>query len=314
MIRSQEPRISQSKLNLRVAKHGNLDHQDVEVVDLAEEFSPIPYSKPAPHDYRKLHKLHASTQKWDTSNNSPKQNPQFNDVSEEAPDLPFLRDAEVEDDIFYVEASEGEELPSPSKIVKFQKEDFDMSIDIDDPFNPINVSYEEAFQSSAVNGSLGTLGAEMLDMDVPVPFRLPTPKVNSSFANGIFDFDAFEEEHGQPDEYSSPLMSASRKRELSRSPPPPDAKHRRLSRVAESNSAVKAKQQDHAQSEVPVVESRRIKIQDLVEPPSVTDHLKNSDSPQPETKQCTQRAFPDWVNEFDADLIKNLMGVVDFVD
>lgn len=301
----------------KVAKHSNSDQQDVEVVDLAAELSSTPYSKLAPREYRKLHSLHASVQKADTSFRLPKQKPQFSYASENQPDLPFLRKAKVKDadDIFgFEESDEEEDFPSLSAIANPSALAKHLKGDSDDPFESGNVKYEEAFQPPAdLDGSLESLEVGMVGMDEPLPLRPPTPKINSSFANGVFDFEAFEENYGEPEMYSSPLISTSRKRELSPSPALPQSKYRRVSQDGETSSAIRntieqqiaasVKYESSTPSEIPIVESRRIKIQDLIE------------DPQPKVEQNNQqRSVPSWVNEFDADLIESLMGSVDFID
>jgi ATP-dependent DNA helicase HFM1/MER3 len=296
-----------------VAKHSSPDPYDVEVVDLAEGDPAVPYSKQAPRDYRKLHNLRTSVQESDTSVRLPKQKPQFSYASGNEPDLPFLRKSKVQDDgnHFGSETSDDEDFPSPSAIplVRHLKEDSDDRIEFG------NVDYEDPMHTSAdLDDTLEDLEAGILDMDDPMAFQPPTPKVSTSFAEGIFDFNAFEENYVEPDPYSSPLMSSTiRKRAQSPSQRLPESKYRRISQDAETSPAdMNSVKQDRSvslkygsltPSEVSVVESRRIKIQDLIE------------DPQPKAEDNTQQqSVPAWVNEFDADLIMSLMGSVDFVE
>jgi ATP-dependent DNA helicase HFM1/MER3 len=286
----------------------------VEVVDLAEELSPMRYSKFAPLEYRKLHKLRASVQKSDTSVRLsvplPKQQPRFSCGSGQDPELPFLLKDTAEDDggIFAFEESDGEEdLPSPSRLVKYLKGDSD------DPFKSGNVNYEGDFQASAdPDDSLASLEAGIFGMDESVQLRVPTPKVSSSFANKVFDFDAFDEKYGEPDIYSS--SPRTRKRERSQSLRLPEAKHRRISQD-DTKRTQSIKQKNSAASEVPVVEGRRIKVEDLIENTSRSKPLNDSDAPRPKDgPSAEQRSVPEWVNEFDTDLIESLIGIVDFVE
>ena len=296
---------------LEGAKHNYSDQNDVEIVDLAEGVSPLQYSKLGPRNYRKLHNLHTRFQKSNTLARLPKQKPQFSYASGNEPDLPFLRQSKAADDDYIVgsEASD-EDFPSPSAIPlvqHLQKGDVD-------PFEFGNVNYENAMQTSAsLDDSLESLEAGMLGIDEPMPLRPPTPNVNTSFAEGFFDFDAFEENYGDPEPYSSPLMSITRKRERSSTPPLSESKYRRVSQDAETssgiNSSIKAEssalieRESSTTSDIPLVESRRIKIQDVIE------------DPPPRVEETTlQQSVPAWVNEFDADLIQSLMSSVDFVE
>ena len=283
-------------------------------MDLADEFSPVPYSKVADQDYRKLEALHTSNNKSATSVRFSEGKSQYSYASTEAPDLPFLRDAKVkdDDDIFAVEASDGEDLPSPSAIARFMKED------INRPSKSGSMSYDGTLQSSVIDDSLETIEEVILDASDPTPSRELTPNLNSSFANGIFDFDAFEDDCREPNVYSSPLISASRKRVRSRSPSLPEMKHCRLSGGHNGISFVGIPdlQQKPTYSEAPMVESRRINSQDLVGKPKDSGLFssKQLDALQPKGRQTQVRAVPDWVNEFDPDLIESLIGVVDFVE
>jgi ATP-dependent DNA helicase HFM1/MER3 len=271
-------------------------------VDLAEQLSPIPYSKLAPLEYRKLHKLHASVQKnkSEPSVRLPKQKPQFSYASDSEPDLPFLRKPKAKGggDILGTGETDGEDdLPSPSAIAAFWKGDSD------EPFEPGNVNHEEALRTSTVMYD----EAGMLDLDESIPLQPPTPKVDSSFANGVFDFDAFNEKYGEPVVYSSPLMSAARKRERSPSPPLPEKRHRRVKgEETKSGPSMRSSEQQEstAAPDSPVIKGPKIKIDDLI-----------NENSQPNAEQHTQqRAVPAWVGEFDADLIESLMGIVDFVE
>ncbi|KAG0648723.1 hfm1 [Hyphodiscus hymeniophilus] len=305
---TQEPVASHSKV--KMAKNSNSE-QDIEIVDLAEGISPVRHSKVARRDYRKLHHLHASNQESDTNSiRLPKQKPRFSYGSGEAPDLPFLRQSKINEDDTRPSSEVSDEevdLPSPTMIVEFTKESQD------DPFESYNPTYKEAVHTSGNNSSRESLEDMMLGIDETTLHRPSTPKVDSSFANGVFDFDAFDNVHDEPIVYSSPPMV--RKRGRSRTPPLPDTKQRRLSRSSEDNLAIKIRQQSSTPSEVPVVESRRIKIQEHNATPSVSNNLNNVDSSQPDFEPNTQQpSVPSWVNDFDADLIDSLMGVVEFVD
>lgn len=273
----------------------------MEVIDLAEELSPVPYSKIAPREYHKLHNLYASVQKDNSGSlvRLPKQKPQFVYASGYQPDLSFLRktDPENDDEILCSGESDGEEVfPSPSALAAYLKGDSD------DPFESGYIH-----TSSIQDPSLESLEAGMLGLDEPMPFGPPTPRANSSFANGVFDFDAFNEKYAEPEVYSSPLMRDSRKRDRSRSPALPETKHRRFSQEEPETSPKtrsSGQQEISAPSDISIVESRRIKIQDLIE----------ENSQQNAQRSTQQHSVPAWVDDFDTDLIESLRGIVDFVE
>jgi ATP-dependent DNA helicase HFM1/MER3 len=266
--------------------------------------SPIPYSKLAPREYRKLHNLHTSVQKnkSESAVRLSKQKPQFSYASGKEPDLSFLRKSKAveEDDIFRSRESEGEEFPSPSALAAFLKGDSG------DPFQRGNVTYETATPTSTgIEDSLESLEAGMLGLEEPMMRRPSTPKFSSSFANGVFDFDAFDEKNDEPEVFSS-QMQDSRKRERSRSPVLPKTKHRRVTNEdPETIPPIRTSehQESSATSNIPEVESRR----DPEEYPQ-----KNTTHNDQQGVQ--QRSVPAWVDEFDADLIESLMGIVDFVE
>jgi ATP-dependent DNA helicase HFM1/MER3 len=118
----------------------------------------------------------------------------------------------------------------------------------------------------------------MLELADTAMIDAPSPKVDSSFANGVFDFDAFNGETPKKPTISSP-----------------------------TNDALKNEPRST---------------------PIVQDSLKRDRSTTPEFQQAkhrrvmkdepislgTQAAIPDWVSDFDSDLINELKGFVDFVD
>jgi ATP-dependent DNA helicase HFM1/MER3 len=276
----------------------------VETIDLADSLSPVPYSKVAPREHRKLHNLHESVQKneSDASVRLPKRKPQFSYASGAEPDLPFLRNSQSgkEDGMFDAEVSD-DDLPSPSNMAAFLKGDSD------DPFKSGSITYNEPTPTSfGQDDSLESLEAGMLALEEPVQSRVSTPKVDASFANGVFDFDAFDDEYGEAIQYSSPLMRDSRKRERSRSPTLPKTKHRRVAKeplVEEPKTTPPIKSSDpesYTMSDVPEIESKGIKKQEPT---------------QSNTQQAVdERRVPDWVGEFDSELIDSLMGIVDFIE
>jgi ATP-dependent DNA helicase HFM1/MER3 len=258
----------------------------------------MPYSKLAPREYRKLHNVHTNVQKdkADISMRLPKQKPQFSYASGNEPDLPFLRKHNANDVSYSGDSAGEEDFPSPSALLRGE-------YNIADLFESGNVSYKNTTPTSSLqDDSLESLEDGMRGLDETVIVRPPTPKINSNFANGFFDFEAFEEMHGEPARYSSPLMRESRKRERSLSPVSPGFKHRQIPKEGPKTSP--PFRELSSTLELPEVECRKVKKKEL-----------GGKSTEKNSQQSTQqRAVPAWVDEFDADLIESLMDVVDFVD
>ena len=264
------------------------NEEDVELVDLAVELSPIPYSDLAPRDYRKLHNLHTSIQK-DKAVRLPKQKPQFSYGSEKEPDLPFLHQATTNNDPFESGNSGGdEEFPSPSALLKGDAGFLD-------PFESGTVSYQKTTPTSSFpEDSLDSLEAAMLGFEDSMMLRAPSPKVDSSFANKVFDFEAFPDRRDEQEIFSSPLVRGSRR--ISRSPSP-----------LAITAALKRR------SPSPLVrKTLKRELSDGLEQPDVKHRRVSSKAPAQQTPQ--QPSVPAWVDDFDSDIIEGLKGFVDFVD
>jgi ATP-dependent DNA helicase HFM1/MER3 len=244
---------------------------DVEMVDLAQILEPITYAKVAPRDYRKLHSLHTSVQS-DNAVRLPKQKPAFSYASGQDPNLPFLHKNEAICDPVRSPDSDYDEFPSLSEMAPVSL-DRKPSPDI---FESFNLRGENPVPPSFPDNSLGDLEAGLLEPAETEMNDEPSPKIDPSFAKGVFDFDAFRNDSRSKN--SSPtketltiepsptlIMKESLKRDRSATPEFERAKHRRVTK----------------------------------------------DEP---ISQAAQAAVPDWVNEFDSDLINELKGFVDFVD
>ncbi|TVY48471.1 ATP-dependent DNA helicase [Lachnellula occidentalis] len=251
------------------------DPDDLEIVDMAKDLAPASYGDFAPREFRKLNTLHNSVQKNQPKFTSlPKQKPQFDYGSGKEARLPFRPKGESDDDVF---GSDDEvDLPSPSVLFGGQNKG-------SSPLKtgPVPTTYqEESNFSFSQNESLASLEAGMIGLSDSMMLRESTPKVDSSFVNRVFDFDAYQNDGrvqaGETNmtenetllETPSDLSAAKRhlKRELSSSPDEPEVKHRRLSKS------------------------------ELVQAPPQTPSV------------------PAWVDEFDSELIEGLKGIVDFID
>ena len=252
---------------------------------MAKEIFPVDYSDVAPRDYRKLHSLHTSVQ-TDKAVRLPKQKPHFSYGSGWDPDLPFLHQGKNSNDPFDSDDSVGEqEFPSPSALVK---EDDDTL----DPFECGIISYQKDIATSSSHESMGSLEEAMVGFEDSVMLRAQNPRVNSSFANKVFDFEAFPDQREEGELFSSPLMTATRKLNRPSSPTPSPRKDDSLSPRA--RNALKRR------------------LSDSPENPEVKHHRITNVEP---TQQISQQpSVPAWVDEFDSDIIEGLKGFVDFVD
>jgi ATP-dependent DNA helicase HFM1/MER3 len=268
-----------SKLKLKKPDFSDSDLDDVEVVDLAQDPSATSYENFAPREYRKLHTLHASVQKQKDKNvRLPKVKPQFAYTSGEQPHLSFLQKNEEIDDIFDGEDfRDDEDFPSPSALFKG-----DHGRDVSRSFKPIAespIKDVDAPTSSIWDDSLESLEAGMIGLSDSMMLRLPSPKINTSFANGVFDFDAFSNHKDDQEKSTSPHTKASM--EEDRVPSPVTKESRKRERSASLELQMKRpRTMEEAQTE----------------------------------KSNPQSSIPSWVDEFDSDLIDGLKGFVDFVD
>jgi ATP-dependent DNA helicase HFM1/MER3 len=169
-----------------------------------------------------------------------------------------------------------EEFPSPSML----RPNAFVQKPSPEPYVSFRFEEENAAPSSFPDNSLQNLEVDILELADTAMISAPSPKVDSSFANGIFDFDAFNDWIETPKESeippfkkdilkneasSTPVKKDSLKRDRSVTPELPEVKHRRVTK---------------------------------------DEHVS----------QVIQAAVPDWVNDFDSELIDELKGYVDFVD
>jgi ATP-dependent DNA helicase HFM1/MER3 len=169
-----------------------------------------------------------------------------------------------------------EDFPSPSKLNAIRS----ARKPSPDPFEYFTLENEEAAPSSFLDASLSSLEASMLELADTAIIDAPSPMVDSSFANGVFDFDAFND---GSEILTRVEISSSAEKVLKNEPSSTPAMKDSLKRGRS------------ATPELAEVKHRRVTKDELVSQP-------------------TQAAVPDWVNEFDSDLINELKGHVDFVD
>lgn len=265
---------SASEIMFKLKEDALSDAGDAELVDLAQDSDPVTYAHLAPRDYRKLHSLHTRIQS-DKAVRLPKKKPQFSYASGRAPDLPFLQKSNDTANTFDFAESGDDDFPSPSALAPQSSH----GRLIPDPLESPNFREENAAPLSYW-GSSASFEAGMRQLAEAEMIDAPSPKDDSSFANGVFDFDVFNGNFGAPQNpVSSPLAKEILKNEPTSTPIMKDSLKRARSATLELQQA----------------KHRRIMTQES-------------------TAYSTQATVPDWVNEFDSGLINELKGFVDFVD
>ncbi|CAG8956625.1 hypothetical protein HYFRA_00011936 [Hymenoscyphus fraxineus] len=164
------------------------------------------------------------------------------------------------------------ELPSPATL----REQYGNKHHFEEPYTPNRRSASDIHTN---DDSLKSLEAGMLELSDPMISALEStsPKLTSSFANGVFDFDSFpEEDHGKK---STPCYSAHQIINAEPTVLLPDAK-------------ASLKRERSPAPETTEVKHRRI--------------VKDQAPAMP--------SLPAWVSEFDAELINALKGYVEFVE
>jgi ATP-dependent DNA helicase HFM1/MER3 len=266
---------------LKLKKEAQSDFDDVEIIDLAKELSPVPYSSLGPRDYRKLHSLHTSVQKGkeEKSIRLPKQKPTFSFTTDEPPDLPFLRKSEKNDDSISV-FDLDEDFPSPSALVRRSEDDLMPELDALETGVAV---YQQALPSSSDHGDCLD-EVRVVRLAKLVALKPSTPKPDLAFDNSVFDFAAFHDPGESEDRLINPLMSELLSGEGASSSP--------LTR----QDPVATKRERSPSPEITDIKHRRVAKTDL---------------PQPVPRLSS---VPAWVNEFDSELIDGLKDFVDFVD
>jgi ATP-dependent DNA helicase HFM1/MER3 len=266
---------------LKLKKEAQSDFDDVEIIDLANELSPVPYPSLGPRDYRKLHSPHTSVQKdkEEKSIRLPKQKPTFSYTTDELPDLPFLRKSEKNDDSIS-DFDLDEDFPSPSELVRRSEDDL---VPESDALETGVAIYQQALPSSSDHGDCLD-GVGVIRLAKLVALKSSTPKPDLTFDNSVFDFAAFHDPSENEDRLINPLMSELLSGEGASSSP--------LTR----QDPVATKRERSPSPEITDIKHRRV---------------TKTDSPQPVPRLSS---VPAWVNEFDSELIDGLKDFVDFVD
>ncbi|ESZ95176.1 hypothetical protein SBOR_4440 [Sclerotinia borealis F-4128] len=201
------------------------DQDAVEIIDLSRTLPAVTYPDVAPRDYRKLHNLHTSIQK-DSSVRLPKNPPIFSYASGELPNLSFMdtggsKNGNNDESNLY--DSDEYEFPSPSALLSSNKRAATSGPSSQSWLPPPAVGIGRQERNNHLNPSTsddpfedssGSVEAAMIGLDDSMKLRPATPKLNTSFANNVFDFEAFNSEEANAQHFSSPLMSDSRRKNI----------------------------------------------------------------------------------------------------
>lgn len=200
------------------------DVDDVEVVNLAEDYPPVSYADLAPREFRKLNALHnriVQNSRADKDMRLPKQKPQFEYASGEDAQLPFCSKKENEKTY-----GSEDDLPSPSMLLgEYENKK--------DPFDTLKATYQdENIPSSFLEDDLESPEPGVTGSNDSTTLRAPppSPKMYSSFAKEVFDFDAYENDQKKQveDLPVTEIELQNLKRERSPDFEEPEAKHYRV--------------------------------------------------------------------------------------
>ncbi len=258
-----------------------LELQDVETMDLAERLSPEPYESIAPHEYQKLHALHTSVQGGRESIiRLPKKKSQYSYASQARPETSCRQENLEDKDVFHLKNSSDDDFPTTAELAG-----------ISDPASysepvgiGLSISGQDFHASNFEADSLASLEAGMMEFDDPVMRPAENVKVDSSFVNRVFDFDAFDDV--DDDEFGERPQNLSMKDCAS------DEQVIGLSRTASDDPAKKPNSDDQ-QGEA-------------------KHHLLPCAEQTLHASSATR--VPEWVNEMDPSLIDFLGDSVEYID
>lgn len=283
------------------------DLSSVELIDLAEDRTPASYAQVGPRDYRKLHALHTSIQ-GDKSINLPKRNPLPSSANAAQT---YFQEDQIADDSFKDDGIDDDDFPSPSQLFARSEpletpravetvkacewsdapETTEPVEEFEDVFESHSVPYKQDVPVSPNYGDeLEGFETDLQDLGYSAILQQTTPNIiksHSSFdntkANDLFDFDAFEIMSDSP---SNPTTTSA------------------FETMVSENSSISKNSRKRARSPFPNTDTEPFK------------RLQLSTDEDEDEKEETAPVLttPSWVSEFDADLIDDLRGFVEFVD
>ena len=244
----------------------------IEIIDLADGAPSIPYSGLAPRAYRQSNSPHRSVQE-DKFVRLPKC-PKFSYSSGEKPDFRFLCQTAKDDP--FDEGIDDDDFPSPSELCPTSEEASRKQLK-----TMIDLQYHEpVLTEPSRNGAPNDYNPETDQIDDSCDFTEGTaPVTTTSFANDIFDFNAFDDYQSSGLETSSYLPNASSGRGLS-----PNAIFHETRKRKRSPS------------------------------PELGRGHFTTDCQDANKESAQHASTPGWVDNFDAEIVDGLKGIVEFID
>jgi len=294
-----------SKSNSNHSKRGDQEQEEVGLIDLTDGLSPVSYPKLASRDYPKLHKLHTNVQD-DKNERISKQKPckpQYSNTTGSMPDFPFMKDSHTDDDAIYSIDDDPffsfDDDMSPGSALVTSKQSLREAANLTFDSSPSGGPIE-----SIDSGSIENLEAAMLDLTDSLVVRAsPAPRVDTSFENKIFDFEAFDESpqkrEMKEDLFSSPLMGNTLARSQPRQTIPKDQSVSQSPQYAKRLNSFSPGRLD--------VKHRRVTREEGVGLESVGEEPFKQDDAEGQSR-------PAWVDEMDPDIIQSLIGIVEFIE
>ncbi|KFY60026.1 hypothetical protein V497_03915 [Pseudogymnoascus sp. VKM F-4516 (FW-969)] len=277
-------------MSQRVAHNGfDKDIDNVEIIDLSENLRPVPYEAVAPRDYRKLHALHSNVSNSEPVQTLRNSKPLAQYGNGTNPYDAFLEKSDPKVDVEGDDLS-GDDLPSPSWLV----EQSDVSAvheypgyvadlaDAGSPFGdfeddtPDSLFYEAEQMSEAEKPPEAEEMHEVEQM----------PEATSSFVDAVVDYDGYTASRDF-ERLAEPMS-------LKRGPTD-------MLQLPEKRVRVDDELQDERSHLASSETNAETEVYDRTE-----EETEEQLSPR---KEVTR---PEWLGEFDADLVAMFEGAVDF--
>ena len=243
-----------------------------------------------------------------------KQKPQYSYTSGNTPDLPFLKNSQTEEDPLYSIDNDpffslDDDLPSPSTFIRMKQS----SRETVDPSSELHPARD--LISSMADDSVRNIEAVMLDVDEPMVGRNSSKlKVDASFENRIFNFEAFDngpqnEDGLQNKETEDEISTSSCMRYAcarSQSPRQNLWREQPVSPSLQSQKRLSSLSPDRVD-----VKHQRVSTKQRADrKEAAKDESFNLAVPDEPDRQRR----PAWVDEMDPEIIQSLLGIVDFVE
>ncbi|KFY25163.1 hypothetical protein V493_04803 [Pseudogymnoascus sp. VKM F-4281 (FW-2241)] len=259
---------------------------DVEIIDLSRNLSPIPYEAVAPRDYRKLHALHSSVSNSEQVRTLRNSKPLAQYGHGMKPYNTFLEKSDPEAGTGEDDLS-GDDLPSPSWLLEKGDASADDAYlgyvaDLEDAGSPFG-DFGNDIPDSLFYEAEQMPGGEQMSEAGPMHESAQMPEASSSFMNAVVDYDGCT--------MSNDFTSSSEPTILKRVGSPV------LLQLSEKRARVDDRDGDE---------------QIHYEPCDVDAEAEVHDRTGEEILQNKKVIRPEWLEEFDADFVAMFEGSVDF--